>query len=280
MKCTNCTHFPFPKLSKEIKNVCRVNERDNSSVVELVVLIASQPENFQGRLALRQTWLQISKRNKSKVRYLFLVGKPAKGPDQKKLEVEKKKHRDILQTTSQDAFNKQTEKMMIGLKWVTRHCRHARHVLKTEDDVWVNVPALLNWLKAQPLRQPFGVGGFCAPSNTPDRNPLSKYFIPKSIYPQEFYPPFCNAPGYLLTPHTARQVERMSKDVPYFPFDDVYLGFCLQAIRMQVQRVPGFSNDKMAMKTDSDKCRLLGKSVLLTHGREKKRHNANPNSIL
>ena len=49
----------------------------------------------------------------------------------------------------QDSYYNLTLKTVMGLKWVKDHCSQARFVMKTDDDIFVNLPKLHKALLAE-----------------------------------------------------------------------------------------------------------------------------------
>ena len=49
----------------------------------------------------------------------------------------------------QDSYHNLTLKTVMGLKWVKDHCSQARFVMKTDDDIFVNLPKLHKALLAE-----------------------------------------------------------------------------------------------------------------------------------
>ena len=39
-------------------------------------------------------------------------------------------------------------KVIMGLKWSIKYCTSATHILKTNDDVWVNIPRFLAYFES------------------------------------------------------------------------------------------------------------------------------------
>ena len=39
-------------------------------------------------------------------------------------------------------------KVIMGLKWSIKYCTSATHILKTDDDVWVNIPRFLAYFES------------------------------------------------------------------------------------------------------------------------------------
>ncbi len=49
----------------------------------------------------------------------------------------------------QDTYHNLTLKTVMGLKWASIFCPQAKFVLKTDDDIYVNLPLLLDALSSE-----------------------------------------------------------------------------------------------------------------------------------
>lgn len=72
---------------------------------------------------------------------------------------ENQRHDDIIQERFIDSYNNLTLKSVMMLKWVNNHCgEKARFVMKTDDDMYVNVASLVKMLKARTKPQDLLIG--------------------------------------------------------------------------------------------------------------------------
>lgn len=60
---------------------------------------------------------------------------------------ENRQYNDIIQEKFHDTYNNLTLKSVMMLKWVTSNCAQAKYLMKTDDDMFVNIPALLKTLQ-------------------------------------------------------------------------------------------------------------------------------------
>ena len=189
---------------------------------------------------------------RSQVKHVFLVGDAsANASVSKRLAREAERHGDVLQAGLPEWDPRGTHMGLLGLLWAGRHCRHARHVLKTGHDAWVNLPALLTYLRSHPLAPPVGLGGACTTDADSPAGPDHT---------------FCSGPGYVTTPDVAAEIVRVSRDVPFSPREDEFVDSCLQNLRMSVQRLPGFSVRAGDSAWITELCQLHGKRVMYRHG--------------
>lgn len=59
---------------------------------------------------------------------------------------ESRAHGDILQEDFVDSYLNLTLKTVMGLKWGSQHCRSAKYFMKTDDDMFINLPAIMTYL--------------------------------------------------------------------------------------------------------------------------------------
>jgi hypothetical protein len=64
------------------------------------------------------------------------------------LEFEAEQYHDIVQEDFQDTYHNLTYKGIAGLKWISYFCPHARFILKTDDDIFVNTFTLFRHLRS------------------------------------------------------------------------------------------------------------------------------------
>ena len=117
----------------------------------LVIFVTSALTNFIQRQTIRQTWA--AGNFKEQVAIYFLVGFSTN--DQLKEEINL--HNDLIVTNYTDTYKNLTYKSIEFLKFVNKNCKRARYVLKTDDDVYVNVNKLLTDLDTSLTR--FIMGG-------------------------------------------------------------------------------------------------------------------------
>lgn len=128
----NVTNFKFEKLNL----IC-----ENSSPLVLI-LVHTSPYNFKKRRTIRETWGQ----RYDKVKVMFMLGKVTNGEIKKDLEEENKTYKDFVQGNFLDSYTNMTYKHGMVFKYAIYHCPQAKYILKTDDDIFVNTPALVDFL--------------------------------------------------------------------------------------------------------------------------------------
>lgn len=220
----HCRRFP---LLLDAPGKCGADE------VFLLLVIKSSPGNYERREVLRKTWAAERKLDGAHVRRLFISGTTAEGFEKlrlnKLLRLEQQEYGDIVQWDFEDTHYNLTLKQVLLMDWLRDNCPHASFLLNGDDDMFAHTENMVEYLKslddAAGSRNLFA--GYLQPNSTPIREVQSKYFVPLEIYPSGSYPPFCSGGGILLSRFTASVMHNMSRHVPLFPLDDVYLGILL-----------------------------------------------------
>lgn len=218
-----------------------INEPDkciqNRQAPFLVLLIATEARQVEARSAIRQTWGNESALPNTGLIRLFLLGK-TEGElgrlQQRMLEAESQRYRDILQQDFLDSYKNLTIKTLMGMNWVAVHCPRASYVMKTDSDVFVNTEYLVHKLlrpEIKPKKNYFtgnNMRGFA-----PNRNKNSKWYMPPEMYPDDKYPTFCSGTGYVFSGDLASKIYRASLSVPHLHLEDVYVGICLATLGIE-----------------------------------------------
>ncbi|KAK7486296.1 hypothetical protein BaRGS_00022466 [Batillaria attramentaria] len=225
-RCNGCFNSVFPMLIDEV-DICETHHDQN---IELVFLIVSSHRLRKRRDSIRQTWASITKNNTSRYRHVFLFGMTPDGALMERVREESRQFRDVLVSDFLDSYNNLTLKTLMGLRWAATRCRHVRFFMKVDDDVWVNTVALREMLAQKGELLDNRLIGMCRKGTKPERDPRSKWYVSVSYFPDETYPPFCGGPAYVGGMGVAARVVAVSKDIPFFFIEDVYLGFCLEAL--------------------------------------------------
>lgn len=207
--------------------------------VTLVVFILTSPVHYSNRRVIRRTWMSHAQKEHLDMKLIFLLGATDDAFVQHSIDDEAKHYRDILQEDFHDSYVNLTLKTIMGLKWSTQSCPKAKFVMKVDDDVAVNVVNLTAYLKTLNASEDF-IGGIVTKGAAPYRNANKKWYVPEDVYPDPTYPPYPQGKSYIMTMNVAREIFTASKQLEIFPWEDVFIGLCLQKIGMQPSEVPGF----------------------------------------
>lgn len=129
--------------------------------------------NFLKRNMIRQTWRKHLKAANEDgllkmARSVFLVGTSNDTLTQSQIEEESKTYGDIIQVEIPDFYENLSLKMAALLNWLYKNCANVDFVLKVDDDVYVNVRNLAQFI--QSYRQfNHSIFGVASVPFTPDR---------------------------------------------------------------------------------------------------------------
>ena len=65
---------------------------------------------------------------------------------------------DIIQAKFVDSYANLTVKSIALIRWVVDYCSQAEFMLKADDDMYINVPLLIDVLKVRTSSKPFVIG--------------------------------------------------------------------------------------------------------------------------
>lgn len=187
----------------------------------LLILVHTAPVNYNRRKSIRETWGN----KQAQVAVLFMLGSVTDAKVQRRLEEENKKYNDIIQGSFIDVYRNITYKHVMTLKYAIYHCPQAKYILKTDDDVFVNMPTMLDFLTLD--LSPNGAKGLllCSKQATAavSRSYRSKWRVSFTEYEERYYPPYC--PGWIImySPDVVFTLYREVQKSKYFWIDDVLI---------------------------------------------------------
>ncbi|XP_064465994.1 beta-1,3-galactosyltransferase 5-like [Ornithodoros turicata] len=230
------------------------NRCQGADDIFLVVFVHSAPSHFHKRRAVRETWGNATflKAVTGETMVLtFMVGHVNDSQTRDSIVQESALHGDIVMGNFFDSYRNLTYKHIMGLKWVTYFCRNARYVLKTDDDVFIDLFQMTAYLREAlgPMAPPNLM--MCVLIRRPfvKRSQRSKWRVSFQEYRQNRYPPYCSGWGILMSPDVVFNLYRVSAGIPYFWVDDVLVSGIL-AKRIGLSQID-FGNHFAATKMEA-----------------------------
>ncbi|XP_034460882.1 N-acetyllactosaminide beta-1,3-N-acetylglucosaminyltransferase 2 [Hippoglossus hippoglossus] len=265
LKGMNCSTSPV-LINQPDK--CSSSQEDGNNQAFLLFAIKSTPGNFEGRQAVRETWGKERVYQRGlRVRTVFLLGNsPPDGIDlSPMLSLEAKHFRDVLQWDFQESFFNLTLKGNMFLQWTLKDCPRVSFVFSGDDDVFVNTPALLRYLKSLQASQASHLYvGHVISTASPIRTPNNKYYIPLSFYDGP-YPAYAGGGGFVISGALLQSLYSVSRFIPFFPIDDVYTGMCAKALGVSPEAHPGFQTFDIKEPDRGNVC--VHKDLIMVHQR-------------
>ncbi|KAH3839667.1 hypothetical protein DPMN_113099 [Dreissena polymorpha] len=230
--CFNC--FPM-----DLRSMISPDRLCDGGKVDVLLLVLSSVTNRLARDAIRSTWGSLCNSLNSSIRLAFVIGNNLNKTYNSFLLEESNEFHDIIQADFRDTYANLTYKTMIGLKWSVTHCSSVKYVMKTDDDMFVNTELLPILLQAAPNRN--FMGGSCWGPSSPHRQTSSKWHASLRQYRKPLYPPMCSGTGYLLSRDVVGNIVNVSRDVPFFHLEDVYVAMCVNKFAVSPVSLNGFS---------------------------------------
>ncbi|KAJ7325046.1 hypothetical protein JRQ81_018066 [Phrynocephalus forsythii] len=230
----------------------------------LVILVSSSPSGVKARQAIRITWGSQKSWWGKQVLIFFLLGKGTEQEEATALTLEDESilYGDIIQQDFLDSYNNLTLKTIMAFRWVTEFCSSAQYVMKSDEDVFINMGNLVKFLLNTNASENF-MSGYPLIENYPHRGFHKKTYISYDEYPFKVYPPYWSGLGYILDVRLARRVYEMMSHVKPFKFEDVYVGICLGILGVEFL-VPEDAELFFLYRIKFDICRY--KHLIAVHG--------------
>jgi len=199
--------------------------------VRMVVLIHSHHPHKDRRAAIRSTWGQAvltgiwpnekQTRSCAGLRLAFVFGLHRDPGLNDLVAEEHARHDDVIQGDFADSYQNMTLKSLLGLKVVDERCPGVRYLLKTDDDMVVNLPYLLDLLDHTHANLSRSIMG---PLNVGSRvYRHGKWKLSKSEFPFDHFPPYESGSAYVITGDLIHELFVTAEYVPHINVDDVYV---------------------------------------------------------
>ncbi len=179
----------------------------------IVIVVPSCRKNFMQRNLIRQTYGSI--KNVNNVRILavvFMLGgidaRNAPKIDVSSLNAERIEFGDIIMGDFVDHYRNLSRKSIMAYDWLSTYCQEADLVVKTDDDVVVDIFKLTDELgkltpdKIESFQFWCGVHG----RQPIDRNRRSIYYVSYREYPKKTLPKHCAGLGYVTSMDMVRRI--------------------------------------------------------------------------
>lgn len=269
-------YYPYKFLTNSGK--CSTIEK-----LDLFIAVKSAMSHFGHRDAIRQTFGQENIPGRI-VKTLFFLGINAKPKSdiQKKIDKEMAQFKDVIQIDFIDDYYNNTIKTMMAFRWLYEHCATADFYLFTDDDMYISVNNLLEYVHdktephksnavskdeidefmletAEPEREEHLFAGYVFKSG-PQRFRSSKWRVSVDEYRWDRWPPYVTAGAFVLSNKTMKVMYIGSLFVKHFRFDDIYLGIVAKKLGIVPMHCPNFHFYKKSYSKDSYR------NVIASHG--------------
>lgn len=211
--------------------------------LRLLILITSAPTHYDARLAIRQTWGSFATRRDISIG--FILGSTQNPELDDKLAAENSMYGDLVRGHFLDSYNNLTLKTISTLEWVDRYCPKVLFVLKTDDDMFINIPRLLTFTDKH-IKDTRVIYGRLAKKWKPIRSKKSKYYVSPQQYFPPVFPPFTTGPAYLMTTDVVHDLYEKALNQTYLKLEDVFTtGIVAQLVNVKRVQVNEFMNRRI-----------------------------------
>lgn len=212
--------------------------------LKILILVTSSPDHSESRSAIRNTWGHYNLRNDMAIAFVVGIGSETVN---KVIRDESNLYGDIIQGNYVDSYDNLTLKTVSMMEWVHDYCSDTHFVLKTDDDMFINVPKLLTFLvKNKDAKMTFF--GRLAKKWRPIRKTSSKYYVSPVQYSSNIFPDFTTGPAYLFTSDVVVDVYVKALQTTYLKLEDVFTtGVVAQSLKIKRQHVNEFFNKRIPL---------------------------------
>ena len=133
-------NYRHTKEEMALTNQVVINQRDctpEETPIFIHTAAVTSGKYFERRQTIRRTWGREA--GKYQMRLFFVIGVPRNLILERQLKVESDTYGDILQFNFIEDYYNLTLKAISELKWAYRHCSSSRYMVKTDDDVVMNM---------------------------------------------------------------------------------------------------------------------------------------------
>ena len=229
------------------------------SVIEgslrLLVYVHSASTNLKKRQSIRQTWGSRSLLMRYNSSIIFVIGVSKDVHHTNLIRRESEEYSDIIQAEFIDSYRNLSKKGLIALRWIVEYCPHVDFILKTDDDILVDIPRLFMSINSV-IGPKYGKERVIVCHKWINmgiiREKKSKWYISEQEIAGKRFPPYCSGSAFLLSGDMPRLMYEASLTVPFVWIDDYYItGAIVNSLNIQqtpFNRAYCFKNLKLEKK--------------------------------
>ena len=237
--------------------------------ITLLILVTTALTHFAQRDIIRRSWMRATDFYCLSAKTLFLLGTTNDFYLQAFISHEANFHGDIIQEDFIDSYLNLSIKSVMGLKWATTFCPNAAFVMKTDDDVMLNIYNLTTDLSNAPpsARRDFVVARRLD-SHHPLRNTRLKWYTPGALFAGATYPPYPEGHGYIMSADIVQKLyEVVTTNITLFLWEDVFIGMAMQELGISIIDLPCFFLNRCLLGYTKNELRMNNASLLaVQHG--------------
>ncbi|XP_020626423.1 beta-1,3-galactosyltransferase 1-like [Orbicella faveolata] len=205
-----------------------------------LVIVSTSPNNADRRTMIRQTWGNFD-RNRlpgdHHWKVVFMMGKAGADETNNAIMSEYQKYGDLIIGNYMDQYRAIVTKVLMAFQWASKI--RCSYILKTDDDVYVDVPKLARWLM-NVRKNPTSFYGGVVFSGGVVRDKTHRHYISREELSLDYFPAFCKGFMYVISWSLIPKMVDLSRHVTRIGPDDAYVGLLAYQLGISPVRIEGF----------------------------------------
>lgn len=198
--------------------------------LQIISYVHSAVFKRENRQLIRDTWGSLKYYPQIRMRVIFVFGAAATQEEQKIISEESEKFHDIIQLDFVDSYKNLSYKGLSALQWISQHCLHPPWILKSDDDMIINVFGLVAYLAAYTKQE-------AASNRVPEKimcavwwgmpvlrgTGCAKWCVTEEEWKEKTYPPYCSGSAFVVPTRVAPDLYHAYYHAPFLWVDDAYI---------------------------------------------------------
>ncbi|KAH3883790.1 hypothetical protein DPMN_007758 [Dreissena polymorpha] len=207
----------------------------------LLIVVPSVPSHVSIRAVIRNTIGSYGRYTSPfSVKLVFVLGRDGDAYTDLAVRNESHFYGDIVQADFVESYYNLTRKMLVTLKWVSVYCSEIDYMLKLDEDVFVNIPVLIKYLKTFRYTTDGSIHGHIN-SDSPVRR-TGKWAVKWTDFPMPQYPNYAAGNSYVISGNIISRMFTVSEYLPYIPIEDVFVtGILGKIVKAELVQHNGFT---------------------------------------
>ncbi|XP_036421094.1 beta-1,3-galactosyltransferase 1-like [Colossoma macropomum] len=212
----------------------------------LVLMVPVAPHELEARNAIRSTWGNESVVRNKTITVIFLLGLPRNKAEKKQeeLKLESQQYHDVVLSDFIDTYLNLTIKTTVIMDWLATRCSKASYAMKVDSDMFLNLENLMSLLLSPATPKENYMTGMVMWNRPVVRDKNSKWYVPKELYAEDYYPTYLLGMGYVFSNDLPKKIVEASKEITPFNIEDAYVGACLKKLGISPSNPPNPSQFK------------------------------------
>ena len=184
----------------------------------LYIIIPTRPTDIVRRTVIRETWASPYAQSTT-IGIKFIMGTFGLTESEvQKVSAERESHGDIiLLPDHKEDYHNLTRKTLRLIQWASENIKF-KYLMKSDDDSYVLVAALLKMLRNKVVTKPIYFG-FMSKYGKPITDPKSKWMEPNWKL-CDTYLPFAHGPGYVMSYELVKGISAASSEVNFHMYNN------------------------------------------------------------